>query len=191
MNRSDHLPRRIRRLTVSGTLAVLLGVAAVGCSSDDSDSASTEAVSGAGTTAPSSDAGAQTGTASGGSSGGGSSSGGSSGGGGQPTGGGPTINSFDTPESIDCHNDNFQMFTASWSTTDAVNVTISIDGAGVYNTYDANGEASLPFNCSSSHTFLLTAHGEGGQTSTRSVTLEPRNVQSQTPEPDETTTTAP
>jgi hypothetical protein len=39
---------------------------------------------------------------------------------------------------------------------------------------------SLPFNCSSAHTFMLTAYGSGGKTATRSITLQPRNVQTQT-----------
>jgi hypothetical protein len=36
---------------------------------------------------------------------------------------------------------------------DAVKTTISIDGPGVYKTYAANASDSLPFNCSSSHSF--------------------------------------
>ncbi len=53
-------------------------------------------------------------------------------------------------------------------------------GPGVYDTYGPSGSTSLPFNCSSSHTFLLTAYGSDGQTATQSVTLDPRNVQTQT-----------
>ena len=103
----------------------------------------------------------------------------------------PVINSFSTPENIDCHNGNLQNFTASWTTSNAVKVTISIDGPGVYNTYGPNGDASLPFNCSSSHTFLLTAFNSAGATATRSVTLQPRNVQTPTSDDDSTTTTHP
>jgi len=102
----------------------------------------------------------------------------------------PVINSFSTPENIDCHNGNLQNFTASWTTTNAVKVTISIDGPGVYNTYGPNGDTSLPFNCSSSHTFLLTAFNSAGATVTKSITLQPRNVQTQTSD-DDTTTTQP
>lgn len=69
------------------------------------------------------------------------------------------------------------MFTATWTTTNAVEMTISIDGGGIYETYAADGEASLPFNCSSPHTFVLTAVGVDGSTATKSVTLEPRDVQ--------------
>ncbi|QXC59894.1 hypothetical protein KSP35_16135 [Aquihabitans sp. G128] len=88
----------------------------------------------------------------------------------------PVIYSFDTPENIDCHNGNLQDFSASWTTQNATKTTISIDGPGVYKTYGPNDSDSLPFNCSSSHTFLLTAYGPGG-TTTKSITLQPRNVQ--------------
>lgn len=40
----------------------------------------------------------------------------------------------------------------------------------------ANGETSPPFNCSTAHTFVLTAHGPGGSVS-HSITLQPHNVQ--------------
>jgi hypothetical protein len=106
--------------------------------------------------------------------------------GGQPTGGAPSgpapaITSFTTPENIDCHNGNFQMFTASWATTNATKVTISIDGPGVFQTFGPSGSTSLPFSCSSAHTFLLTAYGQNGKTATKSITLQPRNVQPPSP----------
>lgn len=119
----------------------------------------------------------------GGQSGGGQASGSSGGGSGSqtppPSSSAPAIVSFQTPDSIDCHNGDFQTFTASWTTTNAVKVTISIDGPGIYDTYPANGDTSLPFNCSSSHSFLLTAYGQDGKTATKSITLQPRNVQPQ------------
>jgi hypothetical protein len=89
----------------------------------------------------------------------------------------PVITSFTTPENIDCHNGNFQNFSASWTTTNAVKTTISIDGPGIYKTYGPNDSDSLPFNCSTPHTFLLTAYGQDGHTVTKSITLQPRNVQ--------------
>lgn len=95
----------------------------------------------------------------------------------QPVAAAPVITSFETPESIDCHNGDFQEFTARWTTTGATKVTISIDGPGIYAEYAANGEASLPFSCTSAHSFLLTAYGSDGQTATSTVTLQPRNVQ--------------
>ena len=56
-------------------------------------------------------------------------------------------------------------------------VTISIDGPGIYKTYGPTGSDSLPFSCSSPHTFLLTAYGHDGSTVSHSITLHPRNVQ--------------
>lgn len=103
--------------------------------------------------------------------------GGSNGGGGTNTAPAPTITGFTTPENIDCHNGNLQNFTLSWTTQNATKVTISIDGPGIYDTYGPSGDASLPFNCSSSHTFLLTAYSADGKTATKQVTLQPRNVQ--------------
>ena len=115
--------------------------------------------------------------------------GGSSGGGSAPapppapSGPPPVITSFTTPENIDCHNGMDQMFTASWTTTNAAQVTISIDGA-LFQTYPATSSESLPFNCHSPHTFTLTAHGHDGQTAHQSITLQPRNVPGAEPEDD-------
>lgn len=159
--------RGLRRLGLLSALALLVAFGAAACGGGDDDSATD-------TTVTSTTAVAQQGG--GGSSGGGSSSGG---GGGQSGGGTsgptPTITSFTTPDSIDCHNGNFQNFTASWSTTDAVSVAISSGASNL----PPSGETSLPFDCSSAHTFTLTAYGSGGATATRSVTLQPRNVQPQ------------
>ena len=89
----------------------------------------------------------------------------------------PVITSFWTPDSIDCHNGMNQTFSTNWTTTGATKVTISIDGPGIYKTYPANGSESLSFQCTSSHSFLLTAYGQNGKTATKMVTLQPRNVQ--------------
>jgi hypothetical protein len=94
-----------------------------------------------------------------------------------PAGPAPTITSFHTPDTIDCHNGNFQTFSAGWTTTNATRTTISIDGPGIYKTYGPNANESLPFNCSSAHSFTLTAFGANGKTVTKAITLQPRNVQ--------------
>lgn len=168
-----HPKHTVRHLGLLSAIALLVAFGAAACGGGDDDAATD-------TSTTSSTAVAQQGG--GGSSGGGS----SSGGGGSQSGGGtsgptPTINSFTTPDSIDCHNGNFQNFTASWSTTDAVSVAISGGGSNL----PPSGETSLPFDCSSAHTFTLTAYGSGGATATRSVTLQPRNVQPQGSTPDE------
>ncbi|MER7008893.1 hypothetical protein ABT297_38430 [Dactylosporangium sp. NPDC000555] len=48
--------------------------------------------------------------------------------------------------------------------TGASKVTVSVDGPGIYGTYDANGELTLAFPCDKSmktttHTYLLTVVG--------------------------------
>ncbi|UWP85677.1 hypothetical protein [Dactylosporangium fulvum] len=48
--------------------------------------------------------------------------------------------------------------------TGASKVTVSVDGPGLYGTYDANGELTLAFPCDKSkstttHTYLLTVVG--------------------------------
>jgi len=171
------------RLALLG-LVVATAVLAAGCSSGDGSSAKST------TTTVSKVTSSTVATGTGGSSGNsGSSSGQGSTGTAAPSGPAPTINSFVTPDNIDCHNGNSQNFSASWTTTNAVKTTISIDGPGVYKTYGANGSDSLPFNCSSSHTFLLTAYGQDGRTATKSITLQPRNVQTTTTDSGSGTTT--
>jgi hypothetical protein len=184
-----HPIRRNRRSArVLGAIAVGIALTAglVGCGSAGNDDAGLEANVFKTTTTVPNDAASDTGVPVAGeapdaplSGPSGSSEGqssGGSGGGGQPTAPTPVIDSFVTPESIDCHNGDFQQFSASWTTTHASTVTISIDGPGIYAEYPADGETSLPFSCSSSHSFLLTAHGDGG-TATRTIVLDPRNVQ--------------
>jgi hypothetical protein len=165
-----------------GALTLAAGLGACGSTNDDATSAATGRRAATTTSVPTTEAPVVvTGAGSGTSSNGGGSGSGSSGTGHSttPSGPAPTIDSFTTPEDIDCHNGNFQTFSASWTTTGATEVTISIDGPGVYATYPADGDTSLPFNCSSPHTFLLTARGQDGRTATRSITLQPRNVQAQ------------
>jgi hypothetical protein len=54
--------------------------------------------------------------------------------------------------------------TIAWSVSGASKVTISVDGPGVYGTYDATGDLTLSFGCDksttmSTHTYLLTVVG--------------------------------
>lgn len=187
---SSTTTRQVRRLASATALSIILGASFAACSSDGSSAAkkvktpaptvavAPSNVGGATTGGGVTNTGGQTNT---GQSGSGQTNTGQSGNG-QSTGPAPTITSFTTPDNIDCHNGNLQNFSASWTTTNAVKTTISIDGPGVYKSYGANDNTSLPFNCSSSHTFLLTAVGANGHTVTRSITLQPRNVQSTSPD---------
>ncbi|AEV85784.1 hypothetical protein ACWT_4763 [Actinoplanes sp. SE50] len=56
--------------------------------------------------------------------------------------------------------------TLAWKVTGVDKVTLSVDGPGIYDTYDANGSAEINFSCGGeansyqSHSFLLTAAGK-------------------------------
>lgn len=190
---SSRTHHRLRRTAAFAAVVALGAAGLAACSDDKADKvdAGTTSTTSTTTTDSSADGGSNAGGGSGNS--GGNSSGGSNGGNsGGGSGGGssstaPAFTNVSTPDSIDCHNGDFQEFTASWTTTNATRVTVSIDGPGVYNEYPANGEASLPFNCSSSHTFLFTAYNGDGATATKSITLQPRNAQSASTETTDTT----
>lgn len=57
--------------------------------------------------------------------------------------------------------------TLQWQVTGAEEVTLSIDGPGIYDTYPAESSATIGFPCSGQegdtqeHTYLLTAVGDG------------------------------
>jgi hypothetical protein len=77
----------------------------------------------------------------------------------------PSITSFTTPASGGCIAPfNFpQMINVSWNTKFATKVTLSIDGPGIYRSYDGpSGSDTLPFACPGSHTYLLTAYNASG-----------------------------
>jgi hypothetical protein len=193
---TDRRNRRLVRLAGAATLALVLAGGAAACGGTSDDRAVPASLQGGAittavpvgtepvaTVAPEGRPAQAPAPASGGGSGQGSSAGGSGQGGapqpqGQPSSPAPTL-VLEHPESIDCHNGMFQQFTLGWSTTGAVRVTVSIDGPGVYQEYAPNASDTLPFNCSSPHTFLVRAYAEDGQVTEKSVTLYPRNVDAQ------------
>jgi hypothetical protein len=65
--------------------------------------------------------------------------------------------------------------TLEWKVTGAKNVTLSVDGPGVYDTYGATGSATLSFPCGGepgetvTHTYLLKTVG-GGPVRSKSLT---------------------
>ena len=94
---------------------------------------------------------------------------GGGGGGGGPASG-PSIASFNVPTSVTCST--ATTINISWSTVNATEVVISIDGPGPYRTYSGpSGSDSVPFACDGNpHTYMITAKGNGGQ-ATRTVTV--------------------
>jgi hypothetical protein len=84
------------------------------------------------------------------------------------------IDSFNYAAKVDCSDPTKQALTlsTSWKTSNATKVTISIDGPGVYHTYDPVSGDSLPFGCAGPHTYLLTAYGIDAKTTvTRLATV--------------------
>ena len=77
--------------------------------------------------------------------------------------------------------------TLTWATSNALGVTISIDGPAKFGDYGANGNAQVPFACGGSHSYTITANGQSGQSAQRTITVQGQVV----PGPTSTTTTAP
>ena len=94
--------------------------------------------------------------------------GGSGGGGGGSSK--PTIASFNVPTTVNCASPT--TINISWSTSNATQVAISIDGPGPYKYYSGpSGSDSVPFACDGNpHTYMITAKNSSGQT-TRTVTV--------------------
>lgn len=79
------------------------------------------------------------------------------------------VKSFTAPNTIDCNVDpEPTQIHLEWSVARATGVTISIDGPGIYDSYDgATGAADVPFACGSdSHTYLITTTGSDGAQAT-------------------------
>src|SRR5207247_6675413 len=74
--------------------------------------------------------------------------------------------SFTGPsEDVDCNVDPLpSLIHMEWSVVNATGVTLTIDGGGIFDSYDgATGSADVPFSCGSAkHTYLLTTTGGGG-----------------------------
>lgn len=69
--------------------------------------------------------------------------------------------------------------TLSWATANTSGVTISIDGPGAYGNYGVTDNQSFPYACpapatdpqTTTHTYLLTAHGLNGQDVQRQIVV--------------------
>lgn len=183
---NHHLTRRFRSAVVAGAIGLLAcgSLAACGASSPATKATGTTTSTAAtnptttanakGTTVVPNNTGNNGSQGNGGSSGGNTTPGGGSGGSTSTTE--PKITGFTTPETFDCAPGGSENFTLSWTTKNATKVTISIDGPGIWDTYEPNGSASVPFSCGGTHTYLLTVFGTDGTTVTKQVTIEPRNL---------------
>ena len=100
-----------------------------------------------------------------------------------PAPAGPEIEYFRVAQEPQCPGgtDNFptegQPVVLEWRVTGTEQVTLSIDGPGVYNTYPAEGSDTINFPCAGAegdtqqHTYLLTAQNADG-TSTETLVVE-------------------
>jgi len=89
---------------------------------------------------------------------------------------GPTFTTLSVPSTVHCPTPDTQDATASfsWSAPGATKVTLSIDGPGIYRSYNGpSGTETVNFPCSSSHTYLFIAYGSGGTITTSSFTVSP------------------
>lgn len=88
---------------------------------------------------------------------------------------GPIFTTLSVPTTVSCPtpwSDATASF--SWSAPGATKVTLSIDGPGIYRTYNGpSGSETVTFPCSSSHTYLFTAYGTGNVITTESFTVTP------------------
>ena len=79
-----------------------------------------------------------------------------------PTDAPPIIRSFTGPTSVDCSDPGFSGFIhLSWRIGNADGAQLSIDGPGLYKSYDGVlREDDVPFGCDgSSHTYILVTYG--------------------------------
>jgi hypothetical protein len=83
---------------------------------------------------------------------------------------GPQITSLNaSPGSVACTGTGGESTTVSWSTSNASQTTLSIDGPGIYGTYGPSGSVNSGPGCPPegdpvSHSYTVTAKGPGGQT---------------------------
>jgi len=76
------------------------------------------------------------------------------------------------PPMFDSPTDPYE-FTVSWSTTNATQTVLSVDGPGPYGTFGPAGSASFSYGClgSQTHTYLVTAKGPNGPDVQKQVSI--------------------
>jgi hypothetical protein len=86
--------------------------------------------------------------------------------------GSPATCTPDNPMGFDSPTDPYNV-TVSWSTSNATQTVLSVDGPGEYGTYGAAASVNFSFGCSGSqtHTFMITAKGPNGPDATRTISF--------------------
>ncbi len=73
---------------------------------------------------------------------------------------------------VACSGSKASSLTLTWLTENATTVTLRIDGPTVFNTYPPSSSVIVPYSCPApQHTYLLTANGVNGQTSSQAITV--------------------
>jgi cytoskeletal protein RodZ len=82
----------------------------------------------------------------------------------------PTVNQITiNPNFIACYQGTSKDVTISWTTTNANQSTLSVDGPGIYGTYGPSASVQLSIGCEdTTHHYIVTAKGPGGQSSKNS-----------------------
>jgi hypothetical protein len=97
------------------------------------------------------------------------------------------ISSFNVPSTVPCSGPT--TIGVSWSTTNATQVVLSIDGSVPYKTYTgATGADTVPFTCNGApHQYTITAKSSTGGQATQTQTVTPISTTTTTPKTTPTT----
>jgi hypothetical protein len=101
------------------------------------------------------------------------------------------ISSFNVPSTVNCSGPT--TIGVSWSTTNATQVVLSIDGSVPYKTYTGpTGADTVPFACNGApHRYTITAKSSTGGQATQTQTVTPISPPTTTPTTTPKTTTTP
>jgi hypothetical protein len=94
-----------------------------------------------------------------------------------------SISSFNVPSTVTCSGPT--TIGVSWTTSNANEVILSIDGPAPYKTYPgSSGADTVPFACNGApHTYTLTARRTGGGQATQTQTVTPLTAPTTRPAP--------
>jgi hypothetical protein len=102
-----------------------------------------------------------------------------------------TISAFNVPTTVPCSGPT--TIGVSWSTTNATQVILSIDGSVPFKTYPgATGADTVPFACNGApHQYTITAKSNTGGQATQTQTVTPISTTTTTPKTTPTTSPPP
>jgi 2-polyprenyl-6-methoxyphenol hydroxylase-like FAD-dependent oxidoreductase len=86
---------------------------------------------------------------------------------------------FGFPQTVDCSDAGASSVSLSWRAADAARIEISIDGPGIYQSYEPeDSPVSVPFACDGRrHVYQIVAVGaDGRRSAARQATIRPKPV---------------